>query len=229
MNNLVLTVYLLLHIIVASASPLTGSQDHEQIRSIAAAFVKQQSSSLPGKVTYTIGEIDQRIALSACARLEAFLPTGGQFIGKTAIGVRCLEKDGWSIYIPVQVKVSLSLLVSARQLPLGHVLQEQDMTSQTMEATQTEGITDPKQAIGKVLRYGVSAGQLLREDMLRPPYSVTQGRIVPLLVQSSGFSIRSMGSALGNASEGQTVKVRSSSGRVLDGVARANGVVEIGP
>lgn len=167
--------------------------------------------------------------MPACARLEAFLPTGSQFIGKTAIGVRCFGKDGWNIFVPVQIKVSINLLVSARQLPLGHILQEQDLSSQMTETSQTEGLTDPKQAIGKVLRVSIAAGQVLREDMLRPPFSVTQGQIVPLMVQSNGFSVRSVGAALGNASDGQAVQVRSSSGRVVGGIARANGVVEIGP
>jgi len=229
MKKLILIGCLLLHGIAASAAPMAATQDHAQINNVAAAFVQQQSAALPGKVTYKVNEIDQRIALPACARLEAFLPAGSQFIGKTSIGVRCMEKNGWSIFVPVQIKVSLNLLVSARQLPLGHTLQEQDIASQTTETSQTEGLTDPKQALGKMLRYGIAAGQVLREDMLRLPFSVTQGQIVPLVVQGDGFGIRSEGAALGNASDGQTVRVRIGSGRVIGGVARASGIVEIGP
>jgi flagellar basal body P-ring formation protein FlgA len=221
--------YLLLPGTAVSATPVAYTQDHVLIRNVAVTFVQQQSASLPGKVTYKVDEIDQRIALPACARLEAFLPTGSQFIGKTAIGVRCMEKGGWSIFVPVQINVSLNLLVSARQLPLGHTLQEQDLVSQNSDTSQTSGLTDPKQAIGKVLRFSIAAGQVLREDMLRLPFSVTQGQIVSLVVQSERFNVRSVGASLGNASEGQTVQVRSSSGRVIGGVARANGVVEIGP
>ncbi len=224
-----MTACLLLHGIVASAMPPAAAQDHAQIKTVVEAFVQQESASLPGKVTYQVNDIDQRIALPACARLEAFLPAGSQFIGKTAVGVRCLEKNGWSIFVPVQIKVSLNFLVSARQLPLGHTLQQQDLATQMTEALQTEGLTDPGQAIGKVLRYGVGAGQVLREDMLRQPFSVTQGQIVSVVVLRDGFTIHSEGAALGNASEGQNVKVRSSSGRVIGGIARANGVVEIGP
>jgi flagella basal body P-ring formation protein FlgA len=229
MKKFILLGYLMLYSLIASAVPAATIQDRAQIKNVAAAFAQQQSAALPGKVTYKVEDIDPRIALPACAKLEAFLPTGSQFIGKTAIGVRCTAKEGWSILVPVQIKVSLNLLVSARQLPLGHTLQEQDLASQTTETSQVEGLTDPKQAIGKVLRYGVAAGQVLREDMMRLPFSVTQGQIVPLIVQSAGFSIRSAGSALGNASNGQSVQVRSSSGRVIGGVARANGIVEIGP
>lgn len=224
MKKLLLFTCLLLECVVASAA----SQDHAQIRNVVTAFVQQQTTALPGKVTYKIDNIDQRITLPECARLEAFLPAGSQFIGKTAVGVRCNEANGWSIFVPVQIRISLNLLVSAHQLPLGHTLQEQDLASQVTETSRAMGFSDSKQVIGKVLRYGITAGQVLREDMLRLPYSVTQGQAVPLAVQGSGFGIRSEGVALNNASNGQTVQVRVGSGRVTSGVARANGVVEIG-
>jgi len=230
MRKLISIGCLLLHGMAASAAPTTATQDHAQIKNAASSFIEQQCATLSGKATYKVNEIDRRIALPACStRLEAFLPAGSQLIGRTAIGVRCIEKDGWSIFVPVQVKISVNLLVSARQLPQGHILLEQDLASQTTETSQTEGLTDPRQALGKVLRYGIAAGQVLRENMLRLPYSVKQGQIVPLVVQSEGFSIRSEGAALGNAGDGQTVQVRSGSGRVIGGVARANGVVEVGP
>lgn len=249
MRNPLLTVCLLLA--VAAASPAWGtptdtqpsaglvaapgngssakSQLHTRITNVVAGFVQLQTASLPGKVAYQVDEIDRRLALPACHGIEAFLPTGSQLIGKTSVGVRCNEPGGWSIFVPVQIRVSLDLLVSARQLPLGHTLQEQDLASLTTESTHMTGLTDPRLAVGKVLRYAISAGQVLREDMLRPPFSVNQGQIVQLVAQGSGFSINSAGAALNNASEGQTVQVRVGSSRVIGGIARANGVVEIGP
>lgn len=229
MKKLVSIAFLILCGMTASAVCFAVTQDNVQLRNIAVSFVKQQIASLPGKVSYKVDEIDPRTAMPACSRLEAFLPAGSQFIGRTSIGVRCMETNGWSIFVPVQIRISMNLLVSARQLPMGHVLQAQDLTSQTIEISRTAGLSDANQAIGKVLRYGIATGQMLREDMLRQPFSVKQGQIVQLLVQGDAFSIRSEGAALANASAGQTVNVRSSSGRVIGGVAQANGVVEIGP
>lgn len=233
MKKFLLIACLLLLSAAAEAAPANGSpvstQDHAQIKEAVAAFVQQQTASLPGKTAYKVDEIDRRITLPECARLEAFLPAGSQLIGKTAVGVRCMEKNGWSIFVPVQVRVSLDLLVSARQLPSGHTLQEEDLARQTTETSQTGGFTDPGQVLGKVLRYAITAGQVLRSDMLRPPYSVTQGQVVQLAVQGNGFSIRSEGVALNNASAGQTVQVRTTAGRVISGIAGAGGVVEIRP
>jgi len=250
MNKLLLITLLLLQPAVANAaqtentstSSSATTQDHTQIRKVVAGFVQQQTAALPGKVAFQVDEIDRRINLPKCTHLEAFLPPGSRLAGKTSVGVRCNDlapgkgtsnrparKQGWSIFVPVQIRHSLNLLTSARQLPLGHTLQEEDLASQTTESLQQGGFTDPQQVIGKVLRYGISAGQVLREDMLRQPYSVKQRQIVQLAIQGDGFSIRSEGVALNNASEGQAVQVRVASGRVISGIARADGVVEIAP
>lgn len=216
-------------LLLQSVSAGAATTDHARIRDTVSAFVQQQTAALSGRVSYQIDEIDPRISLSECARLEAFLPGGSRFIGKTSVGVRCAEKNGWSIFIPTQIKVSLDLLVSARRLPVGHTLREEDFTTQTTETSSISGFTDPKQVLGKVLRYSITAGQLLRADMLRSPYSVTQRQAVQIFAQGNGFSIRNEGAALNNASEGQSVQVRVGSGRVIGGIARADGVVEINP
>lgn len=259
MKKLILVALLLLQSAAGGAasaedaavrSAPSAAQDHAQIRNTVTQFVEQQIAALPGKATYQIDETDRRIVLPPCANFEAFLPPGSQLLGKTSVGVRCASSsrqeetqeknqgkvatgqtrtNGWSIFVPVQIRVSLNLLTSARQLPPGHTLQEQDLASQTTETSRMEGFTDPQQVLGKVLRYGISAGQVLREDMLRQPYSVKQGQVVQIAVQGNGFSIRSEGVALNNAGEGQSVQIRVSSGRVVSGVARAGGLVEIAP
>ncbi len=228
MKRLLVLGYLLLHGLTSFASSPANTQSHTQIKNVAATFVEQQIASLPGEVTYQVNDIDQRIALPACENLEAFLPPGSQLMGKTAIGVRCLAKNGWSIFIQVQIKVRLKLLVSTQLLPLGHTLLAQDLILQSSDAPHTAGLTDSDQAIGKVLRYSIAAGQMLREDMLRAPFIVTQGQTVQLLAQGDGFNIHNEGTALGNASAGQAVQVRIGIRRVVSGVARSNGMVEIG-
>lgn len=225
MEKLLFLIFLVLPEIAIASS---AAQDHAQLENLVAAFVQQQTAALPGKVSYKIDAIDSRITLPACANLEVFLPDGSQLIGKTSVGVRCNVANGWSIFIAAQIKVSLNLLTSARQLSPGHVLQEKDLTTQLTETTRTMGYSDPNEIVGKVLRFGITAGQILRDDMLRLPYSVTQGNAVQIDVQGEGFSIRSDGVALNNASEGQTVQVRVSSGRPISGIARAEGIVEVG-
>lgn len=206
-----------------------ASQNHAKIKAVVTDFVRIQTATLPGKASYKVDGIDQRIMLPACPDLEAFLPASSQLIGKIAVGVRCPVENGWSIFVPVQIKISLNLLVSARRLSVGHVIQEQDLASQMSEISHPEGFTDPKEVLGKIMRYGITAGQTLREDMLRSPYSAIQGQVVQIASRGGGFSVRSEGVALNNASEGQMVQIRTNSGRVISGIARATGVVETSP
>jgi len=54
---------------------------------------------------------------------------------------------------------------------------------------------------------------VLKQDMLRAPYAVTQGQKVQLQVEGPGFKVHSEGLALSNAAEGQSVQIRTASGK----------------
>ena len=204
-------------------------QDHAELSAVVSRFVQQQTAAMPGKVAFDVDEIDSRINLHPCDRIEAFLPGGSKLIGRVSIGVRCNEPNGWRIFIPVQIRVSLDLLISARALAMGQTIHQEDLTSQTMETTQTGGLTDASRVIGQVMRYSVSSGTVLRDNMMRAAYSVKQGQSVQLSIIGSGFNISASGVALSNASAGDTVQIRTASGRVISGIADENGVVDIHP
>jgi flagella basal body P-ring formation protein FlgA len=232
MKKASLFICLLLECVVASSAPLNAArpaaQNHALIREAVAAFVQRQTTDLPGKITYQINEIDRRIMLSACEKPEAFLPAGNQLVGNTAIGVRCTDDKGWTILVPVQIKLTVNLLTSRQHLPSGHVLHEEDLAFQATASENPGALTDSKQVVGKVLRYNIASGQVLRADMLRAPYSVLQGQVVQLSVRGRGFSVRSEGIALNNASEGQSANVRIASGRVISGIAIEGGAIAVG-
>lgn len=226
MKKYLLFTILILHSLTAFA---IAQQDHAVLITTVATFVKTQTSAMPGKVKFDVNEIDHRIVLQSCKKIEAYLPTGSQLIGRTSIGVRCNEPNGWHIFIPVQITISRDLIVSAKPLTLGQVVHKEDIARLTTDATQNIGMTDDSQVIGKVLRYSIASGYILRQDMLREPFSVKQGQVVRLLVQGSGFSLSSSGVALNNAAEGNTVQIRTTSGRVISGIAGEEGAVRITP
>lgn len=224
MKKILLAACLLLHCALSIAQ-----QNHAALREVVTAFVQQQTADLSGKVAFSVDEIDPRIVLGTCSKLEVFLPAGSQLIGRVSIGVRCLDAKGWSIFIPVQIKITRDLIISARPLAHGQIIHAEDIAKQRTETTQNIGITNEKQVLGKVLRYSLSSGSILRTDMLRDPYSVKQGQSVRLIVRGSSFTLSSTGIALNNASEGETVQVRTASGRVISGIAGEEGSVQINP
>ncbi|MDP1634195.1 MAG: flagellar basal body P-ring formation chaperone FlgA [Gallionellaceae bacterium] len=227
MRNLLAALFLIMT--CAQPSWAAAPQSHERIRETALAYAQSQTRSLPGKVTIRIGKIDSRTALRACAPLEAFLPAGASLIGRTTIGVRCNTDPAWSIFVQADVRVSATLLVANRPLAQNTVLGAGDFTLQDGELGQPGILTDPAQAIGKTLRFAIGAGQVLRQDMLRAPFVVTQGRVTEVKVNGDGYSVRSSGQALNNGAEGQPVQVRMPSGRVVSGAASTDGSVEVRP
>ena len=94
-------------------------------------YVRTQTQGLPGKVTYTIGQLDARTQLSPCESFEPFLPAGSRLWGKSTVGVRCLGPSNWTVYIPVQVNVSGNYLISARAMAAGAATSVRGTTSTT--------------------------------------------------------------------------------------------------
>lgn len=211
---------------IAAAAP---QQDHATLKATVSLFVQQQTADLRGKVAFNVDDIDPRVVLQACSKVEAFLPAGSQLIGRVSIGVRCMDAKSWHIFIPVQIRITRNLLTSARPLAHGQIIHNEDLSRSSIETTQNIGITDDKEAVGKVLRFSITAGTILRPEMMRDPYSVKQGQSVRLSVKGSNFVISSSGIALNNASEGDTVQIRTTSGHVISGTASEEGVVQIYP
>lgn len=214
-------------------------QDHAQIQTAVDNFMHEQTRALPGYPEIKVGAVDKRVALPECTKLEVFLPQGAQLMGNSMVGVRCPKQalvmakqgttQGWTLFVPVQVKVNVDLLIINKPMRQGQTIHAEDLSRQSGEWLQSGMLSDSRQAVGKILKYSVSAGQVLRQDMLHEPYTVTQGHPVQLQVETAGLSIRSEGHAMNNGAEGQLVQIRTASGRVVRGTARENGIVEVRP
>ena len=204
-------------------------QDPAAILAAAEKYLSVQTTGLPGKVTYTLGALDPRVALPACPALEIFLPAGARLWGATSLGVRCNGATPWSIYLTANIRVVGEYLVSARPLAQGQVLSAVDFVAVNGDLTQLPAttLTNSQQAMGKTVAANLAAGQPLRQDMLRSPLVVQQGQSVKLQSVGKGFVISTEGKALNNAQEGQVVQVRTASGQTVSGIARPMGVIEV--
>ena len=120
--------------------------------------------------------------------------------------------------------------MTARPLTQGQIVSEADLTKNHGDlASLPSGIlTDPSQAIGKVVAISITSGRPLRSDMLRQAMVVQQGQGVKVVSKGPGFQVTGgEGRALNNAVDGQVVQVRMANGHVVSGIARAGGVVEV--
>ena len=60
------------------------------LRQAATQFLTVQAGGLPGQITVTVGAIDPRLNLAACAAPEPFLPNGSRAWGKTSVAERAV-------------------------------------------------------------------------------------------------------------------------------------------
>lgn len=206
-----------------------GKQDAYLIQEAVAHFLRTQSAGLPGQVEITPGAVDARASLPACAALELALPPGSRPWGNTTVIVNCAVPHPWTIYVRATVKVVADYVVSARPLTHGQTVTATDVAIRKGDLTQLPPgiVTDVNQAFGRTMTGSIPLGSPLRQDMLRSQAAVMVNQSVKLVSNGRGFSVSGEGRALGNALEGQLVQVRSASGPVISGIARAGAVVEV--
>ncbi len=200
-----------------------------QIRRSVEALVQQQTLGLPGKVSFALGPIDERLSLPRCSAVEAFVPPGVRLWGNSNIGVRCTSSAAWTLYVTVTVRVIAGVVSAAHALAQGELIDYPDLLLQEADLTQLPGavITESRMAVGRIPVRSIAAGQPLRQDFLRSPPVVQAGQSVMLVSQGPGFKVSAEGKALGAAAEGQVAQVRTLSGHTTSGIAHAGGVVEI--
>lgn len=212
-----------------SQHPAGVRQDTSALRSVVEQFLQVQTTGLPGQTSFTIGAIDSRMNLPACAAPEAFLPPGSRIWGKTSVGVRCTAPSPWTVYVSATVQVLADYVITAAPLPQGRQLTASDLTriKGDLTALPSTIITDGNQAIGKTLSVSLPAGAPLRSDALKTQQAVQQGQLVKVTTTGPGFQVSAEARALNNAAEGQVTQARTQSGQVVSGVARMGGIIEV--
>lgn len=204
-------------------------QDPAPVKQAIQDYLHVQTQGLPGQVKYSVGHVDPNNGLAPCASFEVAIPQGGRLWGRGNVVVRCLADAGWSLYVPVQVRVTGEYLVTARPLTQGQVVQETDLARQSGDLTELPNgiLGEEAQAVGRLAARSIPAGRPLRADMLQQPLVVQQGQNVKVVSQGAGFQVANEGRALNSAAAGQVAQVRLGNGQVVSGVARAGGIVEI--
>jgi len=222
----------LFSLLLGAITPCSAALEPAQLAQIQKAvedLLHHQTAGLPGRVSYSVGAIDNRMTLTPCPGTEAFVPAGVRLWGNANVGVRCNGGNPWTIYVPVTVRISTGIVIAARALTQGKPIEAADLLFQDGDLTQLPGsvVTDPAYAVGRSVTHNVAAGQPLRQDLLRSPPVVQQGQSVTVRSQGAGFKVSTEGKSLTTAAEGQVAQVRIASGQTVSGIARAGAIVDI--
>jgi flagellar basal body P-ring formation protein FlgA len=200
----------------------------QRVQSLASEASKQAAPGL--RVDVRIGQLDPRLKLAPCANVQPYLPTGARLWGAARIGLRCTDAEvRWNVFLPITVDVYGPGLVAAAALPAGAVLGASDLKSGTvnLSASPSAALTAAEFAIGRALARPLSPGDALRDADLRARQWFAAGDNVRIVAGGSGWRIHGEGQALNPGLEGQTVRVRTESGRIVSGVAAGDRMVEV--
>ena len=194
------------------------------LEAAAAAGVKNS--------TVSVSRPDARLRLVACpAPLKAELTGNPRLPGRAVARVSCPQAPGWAVHLPLTVQATGQVLIAARPLPRGYLLQTQDLARRTTELSDLNGqyLLDANAAVGQALRRAVRAGERLRPALLEAPVLVHRGEPVVIELRGASFAIRTTGRALASGSAGARVAVENpASKRVVHGTVTAPGQVTVG-
>lgn len=223
-----LFIFLLLLGLAATAAPATTPAQDKMSRTVED-FLRAQSASAPGQVSIEVGKLPEAERYGACTHWQAFLPAGARAWGRVSVGLRCSSGGNFSLYASARVRVDGAYLVAARPIANGQSLATDDIkiVQGELTAQAADLLLADVVAVGQIARTAIATERPLQATLLRPAAVIQAGQMVKIITQGTGFSVSNEGQALAAASAGQSVRVRLANGNIVNGIARAQGWVEV--
>lgn len=199
-------------------------EDPQRIQAVASAYAQEHAGS--GRIQAQARMPDSRLNLPRCPQK----PTASANQHGLRMQVRVSCPGLWSLYVPVTVQQEKQVVVTRRSLAAGELVAAADVQLQwiTLKGIGYGQFESLQAVVGRKLIRPVRSGQVLQPNQLRQAYTVHKGDTVTLLSRAGSVEIRGRGKAQQNAVENSRVRVRNlSSGKIVEGYARGNGLVEI--
>jgi len=220
-------------VLLAAAAPAHAQEVEATLAAQVQQFAAEAARAVgaPGlRVQVRVGQLDPRLHLAPCGAVQPYLPTGTRLWGAARIGLRCTDaKVHWNVFLPINVDVFGPALVANAPLAAGAVLTAADLRSAevNLAATPAAPLARSELAIGRTLARPLAPGAALHATDLRVRQWFAAGDSVRLVAVGSGWHITGEGQAMAPGVEGQSVRVRTESGRVVNGIAVAERLVEV--
>ena len=149
--------------------------------------------------------------------------------GKLLLNLRCDTGRVWARPVSLYVMVKGRYLAAARPLKSGQVLTPSDWKWVDGDLSKMgDSMVDSPDLIKNMeLSRAQQAGNALRLNDFRQMSVIKSGDQVRVAIVGRGFGIDASGQALADAALGASVKVRISDGKIIQGTAVSQGVVEV--
>jgi flagella basal body P-ring formation protein FlgA len=206
----------------------------EDLRGLEALAQKEAALNLPpltDRQRLIAGPIEAHMRLQRCSRpIAPVVSAGAHMRDRILVELRCPGTPPWHIYVPVRLVGTSAVAIAARAIVAGSVLTDKDVRIEQRDIPELPPgyLDDPTVAVGLTAARPISSGAVITNQYLLGAKAVQRGQTVTLIADSGPMSIRMQGKALSDALINQRVRVENlSSGKVVEGVARSEQVVEI--
>ena len=149
--------------------------------------------------------------------------------GKLLLNLRCDTGRVWARPVSLYVLVKGRYLAATRPLKSGQVLTPSDWkwVGGDLSKMGDSLVNSPDLLKNMELSRAQQAGSALRLNDFRQMSVIKSGDQVRVAIVGRGFGIDASGQALADAALGASVKVRISDGKIIQGTAVSQGVVEV--
>jgi flagella basal body P-ring formation protein FlgA len=211
----------------ATAQPTAAWQTPESIREAARTRV---AAVLGGDAVVEAVAIDERLKLPECGAPLTSEMTRPIQRGQGTVTVSCQGAHPWRLFVPVRVTQQIAVLVVRHGLAAGQSIGADDIEARPQSAATLpyEYLTDAASVVGLTARRALPAGSVLANGALDRPELVARGAVVTLISGSGPVLVKSNGVALEPGRVRERVRVRSESGRIVEGVVETTGEVRVG-
>jgi len=217
-----------------ASSADTVTADLEDPRGLESLAQKEAALHLPplsDRQRLIAGPIEAHLSLKRCSGpVTPVVSAGAHMRDRILVELRCAGTPPWHLYVPVRLVGTSSVTIAARAIVTGSVLTDKDVRIEQRDIPELPPgyLDDPTVAIGLTAARPISSGAVITNQLLLGAKAVQRGQTVTLVADSGAMSIRMEGRAMSDALINQRVKVENlSSGKVIEGVARSQQVVEI--
>jgi flagella basal body P-ring formation protein FlgA len=211
-----------------SGSQAADIQDQAAIRAAIEQAIAPRLAAMRGvSGEVEVGTIDSRLRLEACLNIDVDLPSANAAM--MTAKVSC-QTPAWTLYVPVHLHAWVEAVVASANLaPNTTLTSAQLMRGRTDMFASVGGlITDPREAEGKILRAGVTAGAPILSALLDLPVAVHRGQKVVLTLTDPEMTIKTSAMAMEDGRVGDSIAVENpDSQRTMRATVARDGGVEI--
>lgn len=196
-------------------------------------FLKEKSFKLDGKINIGIKEISlEKFNFQNCKNLDFFIPNGNKEVGPITVGIKCLDSDATkpnNVFIQAEIIQEKKYLVVKRKMNVGEEIKEEDLREEFGDVSRFyfKFYENHKDIIGKKIKNSMIENQVVKDSNLMLPVVIQYNQNVMVIEEIGNSKVSAFGNAMGLAYEGQQVKVRMPSKKILLGIAQADGTVRL--